>query len=275
MSDATFGRTAIAANLHKGHLVVTIGEAQAYGGVVKGAMTLANLDSGVNVEAQLLFSGVDLQSSLGQLFGLHRIEGTGNMSLVAEGSGNSVLGVTRTLNGTATLVGQKGALLGIDVKQLLHRLERRPLSTGGNFRNGRTPFDKMTVSLKIAHGTAKVEDMTIVGPAVNVALAGSASIPERDLDLTGTAALVAAAEPGGHPFELPFVVQGPWDDPMMLPDVEALIRRSRAAAPLLNAAREHNARDAVRSVLERLTGGGDAPSTPSADKAAPANAQAR
>jgi AsmA protein len=133
----------------------------------------------------------------------------------------------------------------------------------------------MTVSLKIAHGTAKVEDMTIVGPAVNVALAGSASIPERDLDLTGTAALVVTAESGGHPFELPFVVQGPWDDPMMLPDVEALIRRSRAAAPLLNAAREHNARDAVRSVLERLTGGGDAPSVPSADAAAPANAQAR
>jgi AsmA protein len=197
------------------------------------------------------------------------------MSLVAEGSGSSVLGVTRTLNGTATLVGQKGALVGIDVEQLLHRLERRPLSGGGNFRNGRTPFDKMTVSLKIAHGTAMVEDMTIVGPAVNVALGGSASIPERELDLTGTARLAAAAEPGGRPFELPFVVQGPWDDPMMLPDVEALIRRSRAAAPLLNAARERNAGDAVRSVLERLTGGGDAPSAPSAGETTPANAGSR
>ena len=52
----------------------------------------------------------------------------------------------------------------------------------------------------------------------------------------------------------------------MLPDAEALIRRSGAAAPLLNAARERNARDAVRSVLERLTGGsrlrrGPAPSS--------------
>ena len=33
----------------------------------------------------------------------------------------------------------------------------------------------------------------------------------------------------------------------MLPDPEALIRRSGAAAPLLNAVRERNARDAVRS----------------------------
>ena len=41
----------------------------------------------------------------------------------------------------------------------------------------------------------------------------------------------------------------------MLPDPEALIRRSGAAAPLLNAVRERSARDAVRSVIERLTGG--------------------
>ena len=40
----------------------------------------------------------------------------------------------------------------------------------------------------------------------------------------------------------------------MLPDAEALIRRSGAAAPLLNAVRERSARDAVRSVIERLTG---------------------
>jgi AsmA protein len=40
-----------------------------------------------------------------------------------------------------------------------------------------------------------------------------------------------------------------------LPDPEALIRRSGAAAPLLNAVRERRARDSVRSAIERLTGG--------------------
>ena len=40
----------------------------------------------------------------------------------------------------------------------------------------------------------------------------------------------------------------------MLPDPEALIRRSGAAAPLLNAVRERSAREQVRSVIERLTG---------------------
>ncbi len=251
---AKIGRTAIAANLRGGQLTVTVGEAQAFGGVVKGSLSLASFDAGVNVKSQLQFTDVDLETCLGQLFGLHRLEGKGNIAFAVEGAGDSVLGITRTLNGTANLTGENGALAGINVEQLLRRLERRPLSGGGEFRTGRTPYDKMAITLKIAKGTMTVEGVKIDGPAVRLALAGTASVPERELDLKGTAAMVVPAKPGAAPFELPFVVQGSWDDPIMLPDAEALIRRSGAAAPLINAVRERSARDAVRSVIERLTG---------------------
>ena len=257
MSNAKIGRTAIGANLRAGHLVVTVGEAQAYGGVIKGSLTLANFEKGIDVKSKLQFTNVDLETCLGQVFGLHRLEGKGNISLDVEGTGESVLAVTRTLNGTATLTGTNGALAGLNVEQLLRRLERRPLSGGGEFRSGRTPYDKISVALKIVQGTVTVEDVKIEGSAVKLALAGSASIPERELDLKGTAALTPS-RPGAPVFELPFIVQGSWDDPIMLPDPEALIRRSGAAAPLLNAVRERSARDAVRSVIERLTGGNPA-----------------
>jgi AsmA protein len=200
------------------------------------------------------------------LFGLHRLEGKGNIALSVEGKGDSVLGVARTLNGTATLTGQNGAIAGLDVAQLLRRLERRPLSGGGEFRTGRTPFEKIAVELKIVNGTAGVQDMTITGATVHLALAGSASISERDLDLKGTAALVAASRPGAAPFSLPFIVQGSWDDPIMLPDPDALLRRSGAAAPLIDAIREQRARDRVRAAIERLTGTPRADATPAAEQ---------
>jgi AsmA protein len=234
--------------------VVTIGEAQAYGGVVKGSLALANFDRGVEVKSQLQFTDVDLESCLGQLFGLRRLEGKGSMAFAVEGTGDSVLALAHTLNGTATLTGSNGALAGLNVEQLLRRLERRPLSGGGEFRSGRTPYDKITVALKVNQGTVTVEDVRIEGAAVILALAGSASIPARELDLKGTAALVTPPKPGAAPFELPFIVQGSWDDPIMLPDPEALIRRSGAAAPLLNAVRERRDRDSVRSAIDRLTG---------------------
>ena len=143
------------------------------------------------------------------------------------------------------------------------------MSGGGEFRSGSTPYDKISVGLKIAKGTVSVEDVKVEGSAVRLALAGTASIPDRELDLKGTATLVSTARAGAATFELPFIVQGSWDDPIMLPDPESLIRRSGAAAPLLDAVRERSARDAVRSAIERLTGNALAPAAPAAGPAVP------
>jgi AsmA protein len=100
-----------------------------------------------------------------------------------------------------------------------------------------------------------------------LALGGSASIPARNFDLKGTASLVpATTTDAASPFELPFVIQGPWDDPLMLPDTQILIRRSGAAAPLLEAVKDRQAGDAVRSAIERLTGA--APAAPAVPLAA-------
>jgi AsmA protein len=100
-----------------------------------------------------------------------------------------------------------------------------------------------------------VEKVALEGPAVKLSMTGSASIPARDLDLKGTATLLGSTtSEGRNTFELPFVVYGQWDDPVMLPDPQILIRRSGAAAPLLDAVRDRRTRDAVRSAIEKLGG---------------------
>jgi AsmA protein len=256
VTTVKLGRTAVAANLRGNHLSMVIGESEAFGGVVKGTFGLARSQTGTDLKAQLQFANVDLDQCLGELFGFRRLEGKGDLRLAIDSSGASVYDLTRGLNGTATLVSRKGAIAGINVEQLLKRIERSPLSRGSEFRTGKTPYDKLNVSLKITQGNAKVEDVRIEGPTVRLALAGSASIPDRDLDLHGTASLTAHA-PSGTPaptpaFELPFIVQGPWDDPIMLPDARSLIERSGAAQPLLDALRKSTAREAIRSAIERL-----------------------
>ena len=123
-------------------------------------------------------------------------------------------------------------------------------SGNGDFRSGRTPFDQLALSLKIEQGEVSVEDMHLDGPAVRLAVGGQVSVPARDLDLKGVATLVSSAT--ANEFDLPFVVQGQWDDPIMLPDPQSLIRRSGAAAPLLDAIKARNAGAAVRSVIDKL-----------------------
>jgi AsmA protein len=255
LGGAKLGRTAVAANLRGGRMTLAIGESQAFGGVLKGTLGVTKLDTGIDLKAQLQFADADLENCLGELFGVRRLEGKGNVAFAIEASGASVLALTRTMNGQATLMAQQGTLVGLNLEQLLRRLERRPLSgTGSNdFRGGRTPFEKLNVALKIAQGTAAVQDVRLEGPAVRLALGGSASIPTRDLDLKGTATLVSASASDAGGFELPFVVQGRWEDPIMLPDAQILMQRSGAAAPLLDAVRERRAREAVRSAIGTLT----------------------
>jgi AsmA protein len=267
IGHARLGRTAVAASLRGGKLVVTVGEAQAYGGIIRGSLALAKAESGAEIKSDMQFTDVDLDSCLGELFGLRRVEGKGNMSFAVEGAGESVFALTRSISGTVNLTAEHGALAGINVEQVLRRLERRPLSPG-DYRNGRTPFDKLTVSLKIANGAVSVADTTVDGAAVRIALAGTASIPTRELDLKGTAALLNG--PNEVAFELPFVVTGPWEGAMPLPDPASLIQRSGAAAPLLDAAARDRDKllDAkVRSALDRLMGPKHAPAAPQAPSA--------
>jgi AsmA protein len=268
-----FGRTAIGANLRNGTLALSVGEAQVFGGMLKGSFGLARADTSAEIKAQFQFTDVDLEAFAAEVFGNRKLAGRGNLSLALEASGTSPYELTQSLDGTMTLTGHDGALIGFDVEQLLRRLERRPLSGTGDYRRGRTPFSTLNVGLKFDKGVANIDDARIEGPSARLTLSGTASVPAREYDLKGVASLVSA--PNTPPaFELPFLVQGPWDDPLIFPDSDALIRRSPASAPLLNAVRDSRTRDAVRSVLDRLKGGQKPAATPAPESPSPANAEA-
>jgi AsmA protein len=265
------GRTAFGASLRGGALALSVGEAQMYGGIVKGSFGVARSDAVADVKAQFQFTDVDLQACASELFGVTKLSGRGNLNVSLVASGASPFGLASSLDGTAMLTGHDGAISGFNVEQLLKRLERRPLSGGGNFRQGTTPYDNLTVAVKFADGIATAEDVRVEGPTAKLTLTGTASVPAREYDLKGVASLISAPNTGTG-FELPFVVQGPWDDPLVFPDPESLIRRSPATAPLLDAVKDRKTRDAVKSVIERFTGGGIRQAAP--DAAAPAAVEA-
>jgi len=264
------GRTAFGANLRGGALALSVGEAQVYGGIAKGSFGIARSDAIADVKAQFQFTDVDLQACTSELFGINKLSGRGNLSVSLVASGASPFGLASSIDGSATLTGHDGAIAGFNVEQLLKRLERRPLSGGGNFRSGSTPYDNLTVSVKFNDGVATAEDVRLESAATRLTLTGTASVPSREYDLKGVASLTSApnAPPG---FDLPFVVQGPWDDPLVFPDPESLIRRSPGAAQLLDSIKDAKARDAVKSVIERFTGGGAKPAAPAAAPAAAEN----
>src|SRR6195952_3253819 len=141
VGSSVLGRTALGANLRGGTLAVSVGEAQMYGGIVRGSSGVAHSDAVADVKAQFQFTDVALQASAADLFGVNKLSGRGNLNVALEATGNSPFGLAQSLDGTVALTGHDGAISGFNVEQLLRRLERRPLSGGGNFRSGSTPYD--------------------------------------------------------------------------------------------------------------------------------------
>ncbi|KRP93914.1 cell envelope biogenesis protein AsmA [Bradyrhizobium yuanmingense] len=244
------GRTAIGANLRNGTLALSVGEAQVYGGIAKGSFGIARSDTVADIKAQFQFTDVDLQACATELFGLNKLSGRGNINVSLFASGSSPFGLVQSLDGSATVTGHNGAIAGFNAEQLLKRLERRPLSGGGNFRSGSTPYDKLTIAVKFSDGIATAEDIRIEGPAAKITLTGTASVPTREYDMKGVASLNTASG-----FQLPFMVQGPWDDPLIFPDPESLIRQSPAASPFLDL------------LKQRITGGKRPEGSPTAENA--------
>jgi AsmA protein len=264
VGPSKLGRTAVGANLRNGALNLSVGEAQIYGGIASGSFGLARNDAMADVKAQFQFTDVDLQACASELFGINKLSGRGNLGVSLAASGSSPFGLAQSLDGTAMLSGHDGAITGFNAEQLLKRLERRPLSGAGNFRSGATPYTNLTVAVKFADGLATAEDVVIEGPA-RITLSGTASVPAREFDLKGVASLVSAN--AAPTFELPFVVQGPWDDPLIFPDSDSLIRRAPGAAPLLDAMKDKT----IRSMIERFTGSSAKPAASDAGADAKAN----
>src|SRR5882757_2327109 len=168
VGPSKLGRTALGANLRNGTLALSIGEAQIYGGIARGSFGIARSDAVADVKAQLQFTDVDLQACANELFGITRLSGRGNLNVSLVASGSSPFGLAQSLDGTASLIGHDGAISGVDAEQLLKRLERRPLSGGGNFRSGSTPYDTLNVAVKFSEGIATAEDIRVEGPAARV-----------------------------------------------------------------------------------------------------------
>ena len=173
-------------------------EAQMYGGIAKGSFGIARSDAVADIKAEFQFTDVDLQACAGELFGINKLSGRGNINVSLAASGSSPFGLAQSLDGTATLTGHDGAIAGFDAEQLLKRLERRPLSGGGNFRSGSTPYNTLNIAVKFADGIATAQDIRVEGPAARLTLTGTASVPSREYDLKGVASLVSAsnAAPG-------------------------------------------------------------------------------
>lgn len=226
---------ALSLMLRGGRLEVSLAEAQAYKGTIKGRATFAtNAGGGLEFHANAQTAGVDAGALAWDLAARQDIAGNLDSTLVLDASGASVAQMMRELDGRASFVLTEGEIGGIDLERALRRVDKRPLSSALDIRSGHTLVDRASATVKIVKGTANVEDGQARGPGFSLAFAGATRIPERSLALKAQANEAdAAGKPRDKGVQIGFDLSGTWDEPAFAPDAAALIKRSGAAAPLL------------------------------------------
>lgn len=237
----------------QGRIEVTVPAAKAAGGTIAGRAVLGVRNGEVGLRAQAEFAGIDLSALPRASHGAWRIAGTMTGSTDLESNGASMSELMRNLTGTADLALARGELAGIDLDRVFHRLEKRPLSLAEDIHHGATAFETASFALDIGRGIAEVANGGLRTPLVDLAIVGTADLAERSLDLHAVATPGTEA-PGALSREnrkLRFDLAGSFDNPLFLPDIQSLIRRSGAAAPLFRHSpeasnRQSPARDAVQ-----------------------------
>jgi AsmA protein len=216
-----------------GHAAIELGEAKAFGGLVKGKIDIRRNATGYDFQGTAALSRVDSATLLNEINRSQRLSGEADAEITLASEGETMAQLVRGLHGEMKATVANGDVAGIDLEQALRRLEKHPLSIATEVRSGRTSFDKADIWIGIDGGLATIKRADISGPGVAFSVAGSVAIPQRVLDLK-----LRAWQPTTAPAakdtsrQLAMDIQGSWDDPSLLLDARNLIRRSEAAAPL-------------------------------------------
>ena len=290
---SVFTTVAASAVLSAGRMVLAVGQANGWGGLIRASATLTapgrlntgTMPYGAGIQADADLTDVDLEKALDDIAGLKRLEGQGTLQIDLKGEGHSIYDIAQNLSGSVQLTGDGGYLVGFDVPQALQRIERRPLAGGVDVRGGRTAYTQLNARIAGRNGTADLQQIEIEGRQIRVFMAGTAAVAPREFDLSGRAMLLGpplrdppAAPPAdadgptgrvgergekrrAATLDLPFTVRGSWDNPSIMVDPQSLLERSGAAQSLMDAVRRR-----TDAVLNPVNG---APATPPPAAAAP------
>ncbi|MFO6465685.1 AsmA family protein [Jannaschia sp. KMU-145] len=250
LGDATLDELRLRATVDQGRAVITLQPLVAYGSTVTGDLVV-NGRGGLSARADLDLNGLEMAPFLTEFADFDRLVGQADASISLLGVGDTSAELMASLDGGMTFRMGQGEILGLDVAGMIRNLDP-------NFRGEgqKTVIDGMSVSFSVADGVARSDDLALDAPLLTATGEGSVDLGGRTLSYR----LMPTLRVGG--ITVPILIEGPWSDPRIRPDLEFLARqeleieraeleaRARAEADAARARAESQARDRLAEELE-------------------------
>jgi AsmA protein len=234
IGEAHFAPAAIEAALNSGMLKAQISNLGAYDGNANGDLTIdaSTADPAFALRADL--TGVRALPLLKNLADFDKLDGRMQTRISVRSTGNSQRAIMANLQGTTFAVLQDGAIRGLNVAQMIRSLTSNTLSGWQESREQATDLTQLSASFKIDKGQAVTTDLNLVGPLVRMTGVGTVALDTRQIGFRVEPKLVMTTEGQGRAtdpvgFGIPVMIEGPWGEPRIYPDMQGILDNPDAA----------------------------------------------
>ncbi len=235
-----FQATKILANLDRGRVVFNLRDLHGYNGNTTGEFVV-NGRGGLSVGGKLNVAQVALEPLLKDVADYERLIGTSNFDLKFLAVGNSMDALMRSLSGNGQANVGDGVLKGLDLVGML-----RTLDTGYQGEGQKTIFDAISASFTIADGVLSSDDLNFAAPLAQATGKGTVGIGAQVLDYRVTPVALPGADGTGG-VKVPVMIKGPWADPKISLDMQAILDQELADEKAALEAKAIAAREAAKA----------------------------
>lgn len=163
------------------------------------------------------------------LAGLDWLSGRGDVSVSLQAAGNTQQELVGTLRGEASTNLTAGAIAGTDIAATLSEASQRIVEGWAPTEQARTKADTLFARFTLADGIASLAEFTLRNSTLTMTAKGDVDLLRRSLDLRADPRLFTGTEGQTAGLPVAVVVSGPWQHPVIHPDMKD-IRSNPAAA---------------------------------------------
>jgi AsmA protein len=234
IGTAHFAPAAIDATLAAGVVKCAISNLGAYGGQANGEVDIDGSGGNPSYVIRSDLIGVRALPLLRSAAGFDKLDGKLQAKIAVRSNGTSQRAILSNLDGTVLANFQDGAIEGLNVAQMIRSLTSSPLSGWQEGKEQTTDLTQLSASFRIEKGRATTGDLNLVGPLVKMTGAGTIDLRTKMLAFRVEPKLVMTTEGQGRAadpvgFGIPVVIDGPWAEPRIYPDMAGVLDNPDAA----------------------------------------------
>jgi len=234
IGEAHFAPVAIDTALGSGVLKATFSNLGAYGGQASGQLIVDASGGNPAFAMSSDLVGVRALPLLRSAADFDKLDGKMQAKIAVRAAGNSQRAILSNLSGTVFAVFTDGAIRGLNVAQMIRSLTSGTLSGWQEGKEQTTDLTQLSASFRIEKGQATTTDLNLVGPLVKMIGAGTIDLPAKAVSFRVEPKLVLTTEGQGRASDpvglgIPVVIDGPWAEPRIYPDMAGILDNPDAA----------------------------------------------